>query len=141
MKIRLINLIKYKATLGCRILRQAAKKQKMTGKTAIVVNVTFTKKRFRCTTYTSFKMLKQATHYSVFIVIISNLLNRFNVTANDGYKFSYNPCYSFSLGSFGDCSGDIAVSCRQILFSAYYIDPRKVRKRCDLIYQVNNLGG
>jgi len=34
---------------------------------------------------------------------------RFEVEARDGYKFSFNPCWSFSLGSFGDCSDDVAV--------------------------------
>ncbi|XP_074626863.1 uncharacterized protein LOC141884871 [Acropora palmata] len=37
---------------------------------------------------------------------------RFTVRAKDNYSYSYNPCVSFTLGSFGDCSeGNVAV-CR-----------------------------
>ncbi|XP_068699094.1 uncharacterized protein [Montipora foliosa] len=37
---------------------------------------------------------------------------RFTVKAKDAYWYSYNPCLSFALGTFGDCfGGDVAI-CR-----------------------------
>ena len=47
---------------------------------------------------------------------------RFEVEARDGYKFSFNPCWSFSLGSFGDCSDDVAVSCCNFFKYSFMLD-------------------
>lgn len=37
---------------------------------------------------------------------------RFTVQAKDNYSYSFNPCFSFKLGSFGDCSGGNVAVCR-----------------------------
>jgi len=53
---------------------------------------------------------------------------RFTVQAKDNYSYSFNPCFSFKLGSFGDCSGGNVAVCRWINTSYEKIgDQRKVR--------------
>ncbi|XP_068699069.1 uncharacterized protein [Montipora foliosa] len=37
---------------------------------------------------------------------------RFTAKAKDSYWYSYNPCKSFTLGTFGDCSGGDVAICR-----------------------------
>lgn len=53
---------------------------------------------------------------------------RFTVQAKDKYSYSFNPCFSFNLGSFGDCSGGNVAVCRWTNTSYKKIgDQRKVK--------------
>ncbi|XP_074625180.1 uncharacterized protein LOC141883560 [Acropora palmata] len=55
---------------------------------------------------------------------------RFTVQAKDKYFYSYNPCKSFKLGKFGDCSGGNVAICRWTNTSYENIGHQRTEKCC-----------
>ncbi|XP_068699087.1 uncharacterized protein [Montipora foliosa] len=60
---------------------------------------------------------------------------RFTVKADDGYWYSYNPCKSFTLGTFGDCSGGDVAICRWTNDTLYEDIGSQNSARCGLASQ------
>lgn len=44
------------------------------------------------------------------VIVIMYLPSRFQTKDDQGWRYSFNPCMTFKMGSKGNCKSDVAVS-------------------------------